>query len=160
MSDDVPMVSVDVLGVRQRQTEHEIVVLLLDGSSELVVPIVIGPREANAIASAQGGHVPPRPMTHDLLCDVLAATGVSLDHAEIVALDDGVFYAELVLSNGRRLDSRASDAIALTVRTGCALLCSAEVVATSGVEVVTTAQRRDLERFREFLEGLAPEDFA
>ncbi|GII99091.1 hypothetical protein Slu03_14690 [Sediminihabitans luteus] len=153
------MVPVDVLGVRQRPTEHEIVVLLLDAVSELVVPIVIGPREAAAIAAAQGGQVPPRPLTHDLLCDVLEAAQVDLCQAEIVALDDGIFYAELVLSNGRRLDARASDAIALAVRTGSPVLCSAEVVATSGVEIVSSAQRRDLERFHVFVERLTPEDF-
>ncbi|WP_345940098.1 bifunctional nuclease family protein [Paraoerskovia marina] len=159
MSHNAPMVHVDVLGVRQRQGEREIVVLLLDGASELVVPIVVGPREANAIATAQSGMTAPRPMTHDLLCDVLEAVQVQLTCAEIVALDDGVFYAELVLSNGQRLDARASDAIAVAIRTHSPVLCSAEVVATSGVEVVSGRQREDLERFRTFLDHVVPEDF-
>lgn len=159
MSHEVPMVHVDVIGVRQRQGEREIVVLLLDGASELVVPIVVGPREANAIATAQSGRTSPRPMTHDLLCDVLDAVEVQLIQAEIVALDGGVFYAELVLSNGKRLDARASDAIAVAIRTRSPVLCSAEVVALSGIEVVTVRQREDLDRFREFLDHVVPEDF-
>ncbi|WP_286217819.1 bifunctional nuclease family protein [Paraoerskovia sediminicola] len=160
MSGDAPMVHVDVLGVRRGTTEHDLVVLLLDDASELVVPIVIGPREANAIATAQSGRTPPRPMTHDLLCDLLAASGSSIDHVEIIALDSGIYFAEIVLGNGRRVDSRASDAIAVAVRSGCTVLCSAEVVATSGVEVVSAAQRRDIEAFKLFLDGAGPEDFA
>lgn len=155
----MPMVPVDVLGVRQQRRDQEIVVLLHDGASDLVVPIVIGPREASAIAMAQAGLPTPRPMTHDLLRDVLEAVHVRLERAEIVALDGGVFFAELVLSNGARLDSRASDAIALAVRTTSPVLCSAEVVATAGVEVVDVAQEEEVERFRDFLDHVTPDDF-
>ncbi|MEG3613697.1 bifunctional nuclease family protein [Isoptericola haloaureus] len=153
------MVPVEVLGVRQQQNDQEIVVLLLDTSAELAVPIVIGAREASAIAMAQAGVATPRPMTHDLLRDLLTAVGVELDQVEIVALDGGIFFAELVLSNGTRLDSRASDAIALAVRTGSPVLCSAEVVAAAGVEVVDLAQQREVEKFRDFLDHVNPEDF-
>ena len=169
---DVPMVPVEVLGVRQQSTadpevEGEIVVLLLDTAADLAVPIVIGPREASAIAMAQAGLITPRPMTHDLMRDVLGAVGVTLERAEIVALeraeivalDGGIFFAELVLSNGRRVDSRASDAIALAVRTGAPVLCSAEVVASAGIEVVDLRQQREVEKFRDFLEHVEPEDF-
>ena len=79
---------------------------------------------------------------------------------EIVALDGGIFFAELVLSNGVRLDSRASDAIAVAVRTGSPVLCSAEVVATAGVEVVDVAQQEEVEKFRDFLDHVQPEDFS
>lgn len=153
------MVPVEVVGVRQQQRDQEIVVLLLDAAAELAVPIVIGAREASAIAMAQAGVTTPRPMTHDLLRDLLTAVGVELDQVEIVALDQGVFFAELVLSTGVRLDSRASDAIALAVRTGCPVLCSAEIVAAAGVEVVDNSQQREMERFRDFLDHVTAEDF-
>ena len=160
-----PMVPVEVLGVRQQarasdlEPEGEIVVLLLDTAADLAVPIVIGPREASAIAMAQAGFVIPRPMTHDLMRDLLRAVGVRLERAEIVALDGGIFFAELVLSGGRRVDSRASDAIALAVRTGSPVLCSAEVIAAAGIEVVDLRQQREVEKFRDFLEHVEPEDF-
>ncbi|MFE5309064.1 bifunctional nuclease family protein [Isoptericola sp. NPDC056573] len=153
------MVPVEVLGVRQQQHDQEIVVLLLDAAANLAVPIVIGAREASAIAMAQAGLVTPRPMTHDLLRDLLGAVGVELERVEIVALDGGVFFAELVLSNGTRLDSRASDAIALSVRTGSPVLCSAEVVAVAGVEVVDVEQQREVEKFRDFLDHVNAADF-
>lgn len=156
---DAPMVPVEVLGVRQQQHDQEIVVLLLDAAANLAVPIVIGAREASAIAMAQAGLVTPRPMTHDLLRDLLGAVGVELERVEIVALDGGVFFAELILSNGTRLDSRASDAIALAVRTGSPVLCSAEVVAVAGVEVVDVEQQREVEKFRDFLDHVTAADF-
>ncbi|MEK8228988.1 bifunctional nuclease family protein [Oerskovia sp. M15] len=149
MSDKVPMVPVEVLGVRQQQgMGQEIVVLLLDAAAELVVPIIIGPREASAIAMAQAHLTAPRPMTHDLLRDVLDALHVGLERVEIVALDDGIFFAEMVLGTGVRVDARASDAIAVAVRTGSPVLCSAEIVAMVGVEVVDVDQQREMEKFR------------
>lgn len=154
------MVQVEVVGVRQHLADDEIVVLLLDPESELLVPILIGPTEASAIASAQAGIVPPRPMTHDLLRDVIVATGSSLAHVEITRLEGGVFHAELVLATGPRVDSRASDAIALALRFGCPVMCAAEVVAVAGVEVRTTSTEQDLERFRRFLDVVTPDDFS
>lgn len=156
---EAPMVPVEVLGVRQQQRDQEIVVLLFDTAAELAVPIVIGAREASAIAMAQAGVATPRPMTHDLLRDLLRAVGVDLDRVEIVALDGGIFFAELVLSTGVRLDSRASDAIALAVRTESPVLCSAEVVAAAGVEVVDLDQQKEVEKFRDFLDHVTAEDF-
>ena len=156
---DEDMVPVEVVGVRQHLVDDEIVVLLLDPAAELFVPILIGPNEASAIATAQAGIVPPRPMTHDLLRDVLATLGVRLERVEITDLTDGVFHAALVLGTGARVDSRASDAIALAVRTGSPVLCSAEVVAVAGVEATTKPAEQEMERFREFLDHVSPEDF-
>ena len=153
------MVPVEVVGVRQHLVDDEIVVLLLDPAAELFVPILIGPMEASAIATAQAGIVPPRPMTHDLLKNVLSTLGVRLQRVEITELTDGVFHAALVLGTGVRVDSRASDAIALAVRTGSPVMCSAEVVAVAGVEASTKPSEQEVERFREFLDQISPEDF-
>ncbi|NYI60662.1 bifunctional nuclease family protein [Cellulomonas soli] len=159
MGEDDELVPVEVVGVRQNLADAEVVVLLLDPDAELLVPILIGPAEASAIASAQAGIVPPRPMTHDLLRDALRAAGATVNRVEIVRLEEGVFHAALVLGTGRRVDSRASDAIAVALRFGCPVLCSAEVVAVAGIEVRTGPTEQDLERFREFLDHVEPEDF-
>lgn len=159
MGKDQELVAVEVVGVRQHLVDDEIVVLLLDPAAELFIPILIGPAEASAIATAQAGVVPRRPMTHDLLCDVIAAVGESLSQVEITSLEHGVFHAALVLGSGARVDSRASDAVALAVRVGCPVLCSAEVVAVAGVEVSPGPAQQELERFREFLDQVTPEDF-
>lgn len=160
MADDgEALVPVEVIGVRHHLPADELVVLLLEPASSLMVPIVIGPLEGAAIAAAHAGAVPLRPLTHDLLRDVLEATGTTLDHVEITALIDGVFHACLVLSPDRRIDSRASDAIAIALRTGSPVLCTAEVVAMAGVDVSDDGEAQEIERFREFLEGVEPEDF-
>lgn len=160
MGQDEELVSVEIVGVRQHLAADELVVLLFDPESALVVPILIGAAEASAIATAQAGVVPPRPMTHDLVGAVLRAAGLSLVRVEITSLVDGVFHAALVLSNGRRVDSRASDAVALALRADCPVLCSAVVVAIAGVEVTTGgSEDQEVEQFREFLEHVAPEDF-
>jgi bifunctional DNase/RNase len=161
--DDRELIPLDVAGVRRHLPAEDLVVLLLDPVGRLVLPIVVGSAEATSIAVAIEGVVPLRPLTHDLLCKVLEATGNELDHVEITQLVDGVFHAVLVLASGVRVDSRASDAIGVAVRTGAPVLCHAEVLATAGVEATVTDEDEDeeveLERFREFLEGVEPEDF-
>lgn len=160
MGGDEEMVAVEVVGVRQHVSVDELVVLLFDPESALVIPILVGPAEASAIATAQAGVVPPRPMTHDLIVSIMRATGVGLTRVEIVSLIGGVFHAALVLSNGRTVDSRASDAIALALREGCPVMCAAEVVAVAGVEVTTAGdEENEVEQFREFLDRVDPEDF-
>lgn len=145
--------------MRTHLADDEIVVLLLDPDAALLVPILIGPSEASAIASAQAGIVPPRPMTHDLLRDALLAAGAPVDHVEIKRLEDGVFHAALVLASGRHVDARASDAIAVALRFACPVLCSAEVVALAGVEMRPAASEDDISQFREFLDHVSAEDF-
>ena len=160
MGQDEELVTVEVVGVRQHLAADELVVLLFDPESALVIPILVGPAEASAIATAQAGVVPPRPMTHDLLCSILRASRVELERVEITSLLGGVFHAALVLSNGARVDSRASDAIAVALRAGCPVMCTAVIIAIAGVEVTTGgAEEQEVEQFREFLERVAPEDF-
>jgi hypothetical protein len=150
-------VPVQVVGVRA--AGDETVVLLLDGFDGVVVPISVGRAEGAAIATAQAGVVPVRPMTHDLMRDVLVALGAHLERVEIARLEHGVFHAELVLDGGRRVDSRASDAVALALRCAAPVWCSADVLAAAGVEVQVTASEADLEEFREFLEQVTADDF-
>jgi hypothetical protein len=101
MHDD-DLVELEVLGVRRHPGDDALVVLLLEPVGELIVPIAVGAAEAGAIATAQAGVVPPRPMTHDLLRDVLSTLDVHVGRVEITELVAGVFHAALVLDGGRR----------------------------------------------------------
>jgi len=150
-------IPVQLVGVRA--ADDETLVLLLDGVDGLLVPILVGRSEAAAIAAGQAGLVPPRPMTHDLLRAVIETLGGRLDRVEIARLEHGVFFAELVFSDGRRVDSRASDAIALALRARCPMLCAAGVLATAGVNVQVSPSQVDLEEFREFLDEVSADDF-
>ena len=159
MENDGDLVPLDIAGVRRHLPAEDLVVLLHDPQRRLVLPIVVGPAEATSIAVAVEGVVPLRPLTHDLLRSVIEATGNSLAHVEITALVDGVFHAALVLASGVRIDSRASDAIGLAVRTESPVLCAPDVLDAAGVSTQGGDEEREVERFREFLEGIEPEDF-
>jgi bifunctional DNase/RNase len=150
-------VPVQVVGVRA--ADDETVVLLLDGVDGRLVPIMIGRAEAAAIAAAQAGLVSPRPMTHDLLRSVIDSLGARLTRVEITRLDHGVFYAELVFDDGHRVDSRASDAIALALRSRCPVLCAAGVITAAGVSVQVKTQEEDMDEFRRFLDQVTADDF-
>ncbi|MFC4555081.1 bifunctional nuclease family protein [Georgenia faecalis] len=154
------MREMDVLGVRVSIPENEVVVVLADRVGPIVLPIVIGPREGASIASAQAGIVPQRPQTHDLLVAVLAATGVRLDEVHVTSLESGTFHAELLLSNGHRVDARPSDAIALALRVHCPVLCEEDVLTAAGVAMETDDDGEVVEQFRHFLEHVDPADFA
>jgi uncharacterized protein len=102
--------------------------------------------------------VPPRPLTHDLIKDLLAATGNDLSEVRITEMKDGVFYAVLVFGSGVEVSARPSDSIALALRTGSKIVCADDVLDEAGLEV-PDEQEDEVEKFREFLDHVSPEDF-
>jgi bifunctional DNase/RNase len=152
------MREVDVLGVRVEMPDNRPIVLLRDAEGKRYLPIWIGAVEATAIAFAQQGVVPPRPLTHDLLKDVLDSTGNELSEVRITEVKDNIFFATLVLTSGVEVSARPSDSIALALRTGSRILCSEEVLAEAGLEA-PAEQEDEVEKFREFLDQVSPEDF-
>jgi bifunctional DNase/RNase len=149
---------VDVIGVRVEMPSNQPIVLLREVSGDRYLPIWIGAVEATAIAFAQQGVVPPRPLTHDLLKDVVEATGNTLDEVRITDVKDGVFYASLVFGSGIEVGARPSDSIALALRTGSRIVCSDDVLEEAGL-AVPDEQEDEVEKFREFLDHVTPEDF-
>jgi bifunctional DNase/RNase len=145
------------------------IVLLRDSESDRYLPIWIGAVEATAIAFAQQGVQPERPLTHDLLRDVVAALGRTVTRVDITDLRDGIFFAELVFDNGVTVSARPSDAIALALRTGSPLFAAEHVLDQAAVdmpdeteeEAEETEEKADaeVEAFREFLDQVTPEDF-
>ncbi len=153
------MNKLDVVGVRVEMPANQPIVLLREAGGQRYLPIWIGAVEATAIAFAQQGVVPARPLTHDLFRDVIAAFGQELESVRITALRDGVFYAELVFSGGREVSARPSDSIALALRTGATIYASDEVLEEAGIEI-PDEQEDEVEKFREFLDQISPEDFS
>ena len=147
-----------VVGVRVELPANQPIVLLKEAAGDRYLPIWIGAVEATAIAFAQQGIVPPRPMTHDLLRDVLTALGARLEAIQITELRESVFYAELVFAGGVRVSARPSDAIALAIRAGVSIYGSETVLADAGI-VIADEQEDEVEKFREFLDNISPEDF-
>ena len=157
----------ELLGVRLEIPANAPVVLLRETTGDKrVLPIYIGPEEAKAIAMALEGVVPPRPLTHDLLRDVVTALGAELRKVTVTDLRDRTFYAELDLVVGDRsivVSARPSDAIALAVRVDAPLFASEEVLADAGTP--STEGEEDeaeeiVDQFREFIDQVNPEDFA
>lgn len=152
------MREVDVVGVRVEMPSNQPIVLLREVAGDRYLPIWIGAVEATAIAFAQQGVVPPRPLTHDLLKNVLEETGNGLSEVQITSVRDGVFYATLVLGSGHEISARPSDSIALALRTGSRIVCDEAVLEEAGL-AAPEEQEDEVEKFREFLDHVTPEDF-
>jgi bifunctional DNase/RNase len=149
----------EVVGVRVELPANQPVVLLKESAGGRYLPIWIGAVEASAIAFQQQGVQTPRPLTHDLLRDVIAALGGELTQVSITELRDDVFYAELVFSNGATISARPSDAIALALRTETPIMGEEDVLASVGISI-PEEEDDEVEKFREFLDTISADDFA
>jgi bifunctional DNase/RNase len=147
-----------VVGVRVELPSNQPIVLLKESAGDRYLPIWIGAVEATAIAFAQQGIVPARPLTHDLLKDILQAVGADLDLVMITELRDGVYYADLRFGDGTSVSARPSDAIALAIRAGTVIYAEDAVLEIAGI-TIPDEQETEVERFREFLDQVSPEDF-
>ena len=111
------------------------IIILKDVNSETMLPIWVGAYEANAIALEIEKIAPPRPMTHDLLRNLIVELGLKVERVVVTSLRDNTFYAviELTAEDGElmRLDSRPSDAIALALRADCPIFVDVEVIQAS-----------------------------
>jgi bifunctional DNase/RNase len=151
------------------------IVLLKTADDDKFLPIWIGHPEAAAILMKLQGASPPRPMTHDLLAEVIAELQGEIVKVEVTELKDNIFHARItIVQDGREVevDSRPSDAIALAVRCDAQIFASEDVIAESGIEfqaeddeqlgLVTASSLADLDpaEFRKFLETVTPEEFA
>ena len=148
----------EVVGVRVEMPTNQPIVLLKETQGERYLPIWIGPMEATAIAYAQQGLVPVRPLTHDLLRDILEALDVQLRTVNITALRNGTFFADLIFSNGKEVSARPSDSIALALRTGATIFAADEILEEAGI-AIPDEQEDEVEKFREVLDTITPEDF-
>ena len=111
------------------------IIILKDVQSDTMLPIWVGAYEANAIALEIEKIAPPRPMTHDLLRNLIVELGVQVDRVVVTSLRDNTFFAVIEMHNseGNRmvLDSRPSDAIALALRADCPIFVDMEVIKAS-----------------------------
>jgi bifunctional DNase/RNase len=156
------MIELNLVGVRVELPTNQPIVLLREREGDRYLPIWVGGTEATAIAFALQGIVPPRPLTHDLFQNVLEEIGVRIERIVITELKDGTFYAVIQMSrNGSsyEVSSRPSDAIALAVRVNVPIFANEEVLTEAAI-VIRDDEEQEVEKFREFLEQVTPEDFA
>jgi bifunctional DNase/RNase len=147
-----------VVGVRVELPANQPILLLRETDGDRYLPIWIGSVEATAIALEQQGVRPARPLTHDLLKDVISALGRELRQVRIIDLQEGTFFAELIFDGDIRVSARPSDSVALALRVGVPIHAEEAVLAEAGL-VIPDEQEDEVEKFREFLEQVSPEDF-
>jgi len=152
------MREVDVVGVRVEMPSNQPLVLLREVDGGRYLPIWIGAMEATAIAYAQQQVESPRPLTHELLASVIEALGDELIQVDVVAVHEHVFYAELLFESGVEVSARPSDAIALALRAGVQINCAEGVLDEVGIRAAHD-EDAEVEKFREFLDHVDPEDF-
>lgn len=158
------MIEVTVAHLGLDRNTNSPVVILREKEGERVLPIWIGPAEASAIAMEMQGLKPPRPMTHDLLKQVIVGLGASVRRILISALKDKTYYAELWLAREDhvfQLDARPSDSIALALRVNAPIFTDPTLLEQGAVETGETPPRSglDADKLRAYLEDMDPEDF-
>ncbi len=152
-------VPVEVVGVRIEMPSNQPIVLLKEIDGIRYLPIWVGAVEASAIAFAQQGLTPVRPLTHDLFTTVLRMVDAQVERVEVTDLIDGVFYSEIHLAGGKTVSARPSDAIALALRAGAPITAAESLFSKAGIEIPDQSDD-EVEKFREFLDQINPDDFA
>ncbi|MHB1340661.1 MAG: bifunctional nuclease family protein [Coriobacteriia bacterium] len=132
-------------------------------ADERMLPIWIGHPEATAILLALEGEEFPRPMTHDLLKNLIELLGFQVTRVEVTRLEEGTYFAGIVMRGEEReliIDARPSDSIALALRVGCPVYVADDVFERAAVNVTAVDEtEQEVERFRDFLNHVDPSDF-
>jgi bifunctional DNase/RNase len=154
----------EVIGVRVEMPSNQPIVLLKEIDGSRFLPIWVGAVEATAIAFAQQGVEPPRPLTHDLMNNLVELLDATLTAVHLTEIKDGIFYATMLLRDSKggqiTISARPSDAIALAVRSHSNILATEELLDEIGIEIPQgDGENQEVEKFREFLDQINPEDF-
>jgi bifunctional DNase/RNase len=158
------LIPMEVIGVRVEMPSNQPIILLKEIDGSRFLPIWVGAVEATAIAFAQQGVEPPRPLTHDLMNNLFELLDATLTAVHLTEIKEGVFYATMLIrdSNAGQLtiSARPSDAIALAVRSHSNILATEELLNEIGIEIPQgDGENQEVEKFREFLDQINPEDF-
>lgn len=155
------MIEMKVAGIALDAATRSPIVLLRDTIDRRALPIYIGQDQARSIISALENQKPPRPLTHDLMANILEEWTLALDKVIIHSLQDNTFYAVMTFRQGetkKEIDARPSDAIALALRTDTPIWVMEEVVADASIPVDREADEAERQAFRDFVSNLSPEE--
>ncbi|MFA5014215.1 MAG: bifunctional nuclease family protein [Actinomycetota bacterium] len=148
-------------GVRIELPSNKPILLLKEENGNRYLPIWIGPYEASAIALEMSNIKTPRPMTHDLIINIINNLKISIDNIEITEIRNNTFYAIINIMNTDkkviRVDSRPSDAIATAVRSKCDIYVAEQVLESGGLRIQSIED--EVKKFKNFLDNIKPEDF-
>jgi bifunctional DNase/RNase len=157
------MIELYVMGIALDTRTGTPIVVLNDSENRRALPIWIGTAEASAIIRQLENIKSARPMTHDLMYNILETTGYTLTKIEINDLSSDTYYASLYLAHkdGHEhiIDARPSDAIALALRASAPIFATANVVADGTISTDQERDEQEAEAFRKFVQDLKPSDF-
>ncbi|MBT0568216.1 bifunctional nuclease family protein [Williamsia sp. CHRR-6] len=160
------MGEMQVVGIRVEPPQGQPVLLLREVDGDRYLPIWIGQSEAASIALKQRGVEPPRPLTHDLIVNLMAAFGQELLEVRIVDMQEGTFYAEMIFADDLRVSARPSDSIAVAIRAGVPIIADEGVLDEAGLLIPDEesadseeVKEDEVEKFKEFLDTISPDDF-
>ena len=158
------VVETKVNGLVLEQKTQQNIVILREVEGERILPIWIGGGEAQAIRRILSEEPFPRPLTHDLLALVVEGLKAKITRVVIGDLKENTFYATVIIereSEVLSIDARPSDSIALALRTGAQIFASEEILDEAGVAIPEEPEdnETEVEKFREFLDTISPEDF-
>jgi uncharacterized protein len=159
------VIEMTLASIRVHMPDNVPVVLLKEvGESGRTLPILIGHEEATAIARAVQGIQPARPLTHDLIRDLLGTLEVSLEAVVVTELRESIYFAELRMRRDGHpivVSSRPSDAIAIAIRTNTTIYADESLLDAEGVVLQEDDEQEEvIEEFQKFIERVRPEDFA
>ena len=156
----VAMVEMSVAGIALDAASRSPIVLLRDPSGRRQVPIWIDQSQAQNIVAGLQEFAPPRPLSHDLMANLMAVAGLELERVIIHSIEANTFRAVLKVTDtvgeSHEIDCRPSDAIALALRTGSGLWMLEEVVSDASIPVDAEADAEEIADFRRFVDGLSP----
>ena len=155
-------IKVEVNSIRLEETSETPILLLLDPSTQKVLPIWIGTIEAVSIAYAQEGILHNRPQTHDLLINIVEALDASINEVNISNIEDDTYYANLILKNVNGLTSlsaRPSDAIAIALRLNIPVTVNENLFEKNSIDIIIDSSN-EIQEFKEFIKDIKPEDFS
>jgi bifunctional DNase/RNase len=156
------MIEMKVAGIALDALSRSPIVLLRDAADRRALPIYIAQEQAKSIINALENQPPPRPLTHDLIVNLIEEWEMTLERVVIHSLKDNTFYAVLTLRQGevkKEIDARPSDAIAIALRTNSPIWVMEEVIADASIPVDRDADEAERQAFRDFVSDLRPEDF-
>ena len=156
------MIQMKVMGIALDTRTGSPIVVLNDMENRRALPIWIGSAEASAIIRKIENLSVSRPMTHDLIINVIQKAGYTLDRIEINNVEKETYFATLFLVNGDdtlEIDSRPSDAIAIAMRADAPIYVTANVLASGGVSTDTAKDEEEAQEFKDFIQSIKPSDF-
>ena len=158
------MIEMRVMGIALDTRTGSPIVVLHDKDNRKALPIWIGSAEASAIIRKIENLSVTRPMTHDLLVDIIGKTGYSVDKIEIKDVEKETYFATIYLVNDSgetvEIDSRPSDAIAVAIRVDLPVFVSSKVLAAGSVSTDSAKDEEEAQEFKDFIQSIKPSDFS